>query len=76
MSIKKIPSPPTLSRHFLIPTHSNSSFCLLLNESLKNEKTTGLVMFSKGWYGLIHSQMEKEKTSMYFDNFSSFLVIK
>lgn len=63
MSIKKIPSPPSLSRHFIVPPQTGSQLCLLLNESLKTEKITALVMFSKDWYGLIHSHIEKEKTS-------------
>lgn len=65
MPLKKISSPPTLSRHVIFPPPNvNSNFCVLLNESLKTERCAALVYLGKNWYGLITSYTEKEKSSM------------
>lgn len=60
---KKIPSPPSLSRHIILPIQeSDKSFCLLLNEALKLERTAAFVMLTTNWHGIINSLSEKDSS--------------
>ncbi len=60
---------PSMSTHLILPNSSQSfsgsqSLCVLLNESLKAEKMSGLVILEKSWYGLVYSISDREKTGL------------
>lgn len=62
---KKIPSPPAISRHIILPaTSTDTTMCLLLNEALKAEKTTAFVMLEPDWFAIISSLYEKDSSAL------------
>lgn len=71
MAAAKLPSPPSLSTHAIIPLPSQASLdqglgiteddlalCLMLNACLKSEKKVGVVQLGHRWFGLISSMNE------------------
>ncbi len=72
---KKIPSPPTLSRHLLVPSNATTTtttnntnnttsphLYAMLNECLKSERMSAIVLLAENWYAIINSITEKDKT--------------
>jgi hypothetical protein len=60
-----VQSPPSLSRHFLIPASESSvAFCHLLLETLRSEKLVALVFLGKDWFGLLQYVADKEHSCM------------
>jgi hypothetical protein len=58
-----VQSPPSLSRHFLIPASDSSvAFCHLLLETLRSEKLVALVFLGKDWFGLLQYVADKEQS--------------
>jgi len=60
----KIASPPTLSRHIMLPSSPQNHLPMILNESLKSEHMSAVVMLSSNWFALISSVTEKDKTTV------------
>ena len=49
-------------RHAVLPNTATKHLCILLNESLKDERMVAVVQLGKDWFGLINSLSEKDKT--------------
>jgi hypothetical protein len=72
--LKKLPSPPILCRHIVVPSTSNSSsqeFCVLLNDSLKNERMAAIALLAQDWYAIFNSIAERDKSGIYSCSCSS-----
>lgn len=71
ISNKKMQSPTGISRHVVV-TPNNSSLCALLNESLRAERMSAIVLLNdtpnKEWFGLITSVTERDKSSGKLEN--------